>query len=134
MIFYLFLGAFDSEMNMNNQISSNINGSDPGQQFPECLWQLRNWVETDQSPAAIAESNQLQLLFNQLLQSADPDAGYQMRSSLTEIHRLLRLLQRDLIFWQTAKQTKAGRKSQVLATLQSIENFYQLLSLNAGEI
>jgi hypothetical protein len=127
MIFYLFLGAFDSEMNMNNQISSKINDPDPSQQFPECLWQLRNWVETDQSQAAIAKSNQLQLLFNQLLQSADPDAGYQVRSSLTEIHRLLRLLQRDLMFWQTAKQAKAGRKLQVLATLQSIEDFYQLL-------
>jgi hypothetical protein len=135
MIFYLFFGAFGSDNNMNDEISSNINDADLSDQFRQSLANLYSLVEKDDTSAAIASlapeviaaGIDLQKSFDRLLQSADPAAGYQIRSSLTEIHRLLRILNRDLLFWQGAKQSRSVRRAQVLATLQSIEGFYQFL-------
>lgn len=55
-----------------------------------------------------------------------PIAG-KMRSYITEIHRLLKVLQRDLIFWQSAQQTqnRAERRSAILAKLEAIMRFTQ---------
>ncbi len=127
MIFYLFFGAFGSENNMNYEISSSIDDADLPDQFSQSLANLCGLVEKDDPSAAITTGISLQKLFDRLLQSADPAAGYQVRSSLTEIHRLLRILNRDLLFWQGAKQSRPARGAQVLATLQSIEGFYQFL-------
>jgi hypothetical protein len=112
---------------MNYEISSNIDEADFPDQFLQSLVCLRSLIEKDDPSAAIAAGINLQKLFDRLLQSADPDAGYQVRASLTEIHRLLRILNRDLLFWKGAKQSRLARGVQVLATLQSIEGFYQFL-------
>jgi hypothetical protein len=120
---------------MNDRRSHNISDEDLSQSFPDSFilsWQqLYEAVKNDDAEAAIVSAKALQFSFDRLLQSADPVAPYQVRSSLTEIHRLLRILNRDLMFWQGAKQTRAGRGTQVLATLQSIEGFYQVL-ISAG--
>jgi hypothetical protein len=116
---------------MNDRRSHNIGDEDLSESFPDSFilsWQqLYKHVENDDTEAAMVSAKALQSAFDRLLQSADPIAPYQVRSSLTEIHRLLRILNRDLMFWQGAKQTRAGRGTQVLATLQSIEGFYQVL-------
>ncbi len=116
---------------MNDQRLRNVSDEDLSKSFPDSFlfsWQqLYKAVEKDDAEAAMVSAKALQSVFDRLLQSADPIAPYQVRSSLTEIHRLLRILNRDLMFWQGAKQTRAGRGTQVLATLQSIEEFYQVL-------
>jgi hypothetical protein len=112
---------------MNDQRSHNISDGDLSDSFLLSLEQLCKSVENDDSEGAMVSAKILQDTFDRLLQSADPIAPYQVRASLTEIHRLLRILNRDLMFWQGAKQTRAGRGTQVLATLQSIEGFYQVL-------
>jgi hypothetical protein len=112
---------------MNDQRSQNIGDEDLTDSFLRSLQQLCKSVADDNSKEAMALAKILQNSFDQLLHSADPAAPYQVRSSLTEIHRLLRILNRDLQFWQGAKQTRAGRSTQVLANLQSIEQFYLVL-------
>lgn len=126
-IFYLFFEAFGIENDMNNQISHNISDPDLAETFPQSFSRLRGCVEQDDAAGALAAAKTLQNLFDRLLSTADPIAPYQVRASLTEIHRLLRILNRDLLFWQGAKQTRAGRSTQVLATLVSIEGFYPSL-------
>jgi hypothetical protein len=112
---------------MNDQRSQSISDEDLSGSFILSWRQLYKFVENDDAEQAMVSAQTLQTTFDRLLQSADPVAPYQVRSSLTEIHRLLRILNRDLMFWQGAKQTRAGRGTQVLATLQSIEGFYQVL-------
>ncbi len=48
-----------------------------------------------------------------------------MRSYITEIHRLLKLIQRDMVFWQSARQpvTQAQRQSEILSKLNMILQF-----------
>jgi hypothetical protein len=50
-----------------------------------------------------------------------------MRSYTTEIHRLLKLMQRDLIFWHSARQplTRAQRLAEILGKLHMIMQFIQ---------
>jgi hypothetical protein len=50
-----------------------------------------------------------------------------MRSYLTEIHRRLKLLQRNLIYWQTAKQPQVRDRhyTAILADLEAITQFTQ---------
>jgi hypothetical protein len=127
MIFYLFFGLFGSRNDMNDQILHNTGDQDFTEGFPPSLARLHSCVEQDDAVAAFAAAKVLQKLFDRLLQMADPNASYQVRASLTEIHRLLRILHRDLLFWQGAKQTRPSRRTQVLATLQSIEGFYKSL-------
>jgi hypothetical protein len=118
---------------MNDQGAQNISDENLPSSFILSLQQLYKHVANDDPEEAMVSAKTLQSLFDRLLQSADPVAPYQVRSSLTEIHRLLRILNRDLMFWQGAKQTRAGRGTMVLATLQSIEGFYQVL-ISAGSI
>jgi hypothetical protein len=127
MLFYLFFGAFGSKNHMNDQISHSMSDPDLAETFPQSLLRLRGCVEKDDAAGALAAAKTLQNLFDRLLSVVDPNAPYQVRASLTEIHRLLRILNRDLLFWQGAKQTRAGRSTQVLATLVSIEGFYWAL-------
>jgi hypothetical protein len=112
---------------MNYQRSLNISDEDPTNSFIWAWQQLHQSVENDAPPQAIVAAQTLQAAFEQLLQSCDSIASHKARSILTEIHRLLRILQRDLLFWQAAKQTRADRELQVLTTLQSIEGFYRAL-------
>jgi hypothetical protein len=124
--FYLFFGAFGCENYMNDPISPYISDPDLAENFLRSLVQIRGCVEQDDAAEALAAAKTLQSCFDRLLQMADPNAPYQVRSSLTEIHRLLRILNRDLLFWQGAKQTRVGRSTQVLTTLMSIERFHQM--------
>jgi hypothetical protein len=133
MLFYLFFGAFGRKYDMDDQISQYIGDQDLVEGFPQVLARLRGCVEQDEAAGALAAAKTLQGLFDRLLQLSEPNAGYQVRASLTEIHRLLRISQRDLLFWQGAKQTRAGRSTQVLATLVSIEGFYSVLTMNQTE-
>ncbi len=133
MLFYLFFGSFDSKNHMNDQISHNICDLELAETFAEFLVRLRGCVENDDAVGALAAAKTLQGSFDRLLQAVSPDAPYQVRASLTEIHRLLRILNRDLLFWQGSKQTRADRSAQVLATLLSIEGFYQAL-INARKV
>ena len=112
---------------MNYQRSLSTSDEDLTDGFSSAWQQLYQFVEHDDAQQAMVAAQTLQTLFDQLLQSSDPAAPYQVRSSLTEIHRLLRILQRDLLFWQGAKQTRADRGIQVLNTLRSIKDFYQVL-------
>lgn len=54
-----------------------------------------------------------------------PAIAGKMRSYTTEIHRLLKLIQRDLIFWQSARQpdTKAKRQTEILSKMDVILQF-----------
>jgi hypothetical protein len=56
-----------------------------------------------------------------------PGLAGKMRSYHTEIHRLLKLVHRDLVFWYSARQpqTKAQRRSDILAKLETIMQFIQ---------
>jgi hypothetical protein len=112
---------------MNDQLSHHTGDQDLVRSFGQSLIKLRGCVEQNDAAGALATAEVLQGLFDRLLQASDPDAAYQVRASLTEIHRFLRILQRDLLFWQGAKQTRAGRGTQVLATVQSIEGFCEVL-------
>jgi hypothetical protein len=128
-IFYLLFGVFDSKNDMDDKILHDIGDSDPTEAFSLTLVWLKGCVEQNDVAEALTAAQKLQGFFDRLLQMADPNASYQVRASLTEIHRLLRVLHRDLLFWQGAKQaeTRAGRHAQVLATLLSIKGFYQML-------
>ncbi len=115
---------------MDDQTSHNLSDPELAETFPRSLVRLRGCVENDDTAGSLAAAKTLQNLFNRLLQAADPAAPHQVRSSLTEIHRLLRVLNRDLLFWQGAKQTRASRSTKVLATLVSIEGFYCALTMS----
>lgn len=54
-----------------------------------------------------------------------PAIAGKMRSYTTEIHRLLKLIQRDLIFWQSASQpaTKAQRQTDIWSKLNLVMQF-----------
>jgi hypothetical protein len=56
-----------------------------------------------------------------------PGLAGKMRSYTTEIHRLLKLVHRDLLFWHSARQpeTKARRRLDILAKLDMIMQFIQ---------
>jgi hypothetical protein len=93
------------------------------QQFLATLQNVLQLVQRQDVPGAIAASQNLLPLFTELLQITDLEANYQIRASFTEVHRLLRLLQRDLAFWQ---MSKSGDNTRLLATLGSISDFCQL--------
>jgi hypothetical protein len=92
-------------------------------QFLAILQKVLQLVREREVAAAISASKNLLPLFDELLQTTDLEANYQLRASFTEVHRLLRLLQRDLAFWQ---MSKSGDDTRLLATLGSIGEFCQL--------
>lgn len=61
-----------------------------------------------------------------------------IRSYITEIHRLLKLVQRDLIFWQSARQplTKVQRSDDIQSKLDVVMQFsnsiVEALSISGG--
>jgi succinate dehydrogenase flavin-adding protein (antitoxin of CptAB toxin-antitoxin module) len=78
---------------------------------------------------------ELWISFDQLLAAFAPDADRQVRSGLTEIHRLLKLADRDLQFWQSAKQpdTRSQRQQQLLTKLQQIADWEQVFQTTNNE-
>ncbi len=79
----------------------------------------------DRYAAIIADFDRL-ILSAPAYQLPSTTAG-KMRSYITEIHRLLKLIQRDLIFWHNARQpsTKAQRHADILSKLDVITQFIQ---------
>jgi hypothetical protein len=100
-----------------------MSNTEQQQQFLATLQNVLQLVQNQEGPGAIAASQNLLPLFTELLQITDLEANYQIRASFTEVHRLLRLLQRDLAFW---KMSKSGDNTRLLATLGSIADFCQL--------
>jgi hypothetical protein len=100
-----------------------MSNTEQQQQFLAILQNVLQLIQNQEVPLAIAASQNLLPLFNEILQTTDLEANYQIRASFTEVHRLLRLLQRDLAFW---KMSKSGDNTRLLATLKSISDFCQL--------
>jgi hypothetical protein len=100
-----------------------MSNTEQQQQFLAILQNVLQLIQNQEVSLAIAASQNLLPLFNELLQTTDLEASYQIRASFTEVHRLLRLLQRDLAFW---KMSKSGDNTRLLATLASISDFCQL--------
>jgi len=92
------------------------------QSFLETLQQLQEQLNQD------LDASQLQLMGSQLQQQFQQDimsltgeelSGEQLsrwQSCQTEIHRLMRLLQTDFMFWQTSKNPNTSQKR--LATIR----------------
>jgi hypothetical protein len=99
---------------------------DSPQQFIFAIGVLHGLVINDMVASSIEASGNLLLLFDELLQGTDLETDYQIRASFTEVHRLLKILQRELAFWRSAKQSSVIRRAQVLATLGKIQEFSQL--------
>lgn len=105
------------------------------QHFQEMIWTLQQPLDaglsltplqtTDRYAAIIADFNQLMLAAP--VNGLPPTTAGKMRSYITEIHRLLRLIQRGLIFWHNARQPslKAQRHADILSNLAVITQFIQ---------
>lgn len=93
------------------------------------LWRAENPV-----PEAIAaqfeelESYFLQEILTLTDDPLEPKIAYQWRVMQTEIHRLLRLMKTDLLFWQMAvKSGKTPKQTQRLQDyLQKLQAFCQM--------
>lgn len=86
-------------------------------------------LQDESSGLVLTKAQQdLSIAFDQLLAAFAPDADRQVRSGLTEIHRLLKLADRELQFWQSAKQleTRSQRQQQLLTKLQQIADWEQV--------
>ncbi len=86
--------------------------------------QLPMTLQTNQGYSAIELYFQHQIMTTMSAPLPSPVAG-KMRSYTTEIHRLLKLMQRDLIFWQSARQlpTKKQRQADIESKLIMITQF-----------
>jgi succinate dehydrogenase flavin-adding protein (antitoxin of CptAB toxin-antitoxin module) len=109
---------------------ANINLQKICTDFAVCRTSLLELVLQDESSGlALTKAQQdLSIAFDQLLAAFAPDADRQVRSGLTEIHRLLKLADRELQFWQSAKQseTRSQRQQQLLTKLQQIADWEQV--------
>lgn len=108
----------------------NINLQKICTDFAVCRAALVELVLQDESSGLVLTKAQqdLSIAFDQLLAAFAPDADRQVRSGLTEIHRLLKLADRELQFWQSAKQseTRSHRQQQLLTKLQQIADWEQV--------
>lgn len=95
--------------------------------FAVCRVSLTKLVLQDKSNGLLLTKarQDLSIAFGELLDAFSPDADRLVRSGLTEIHRLLRVADRELQFWQSAKQpdTRSKRQQQLLINLQQIADW-----------
>jgi succinate dehydrogenase flavin-adding protein (antitoxin of CptAB toxin-antitoxin module) len=102
-------------------------------EFAVCRAALVELVLQDELDGAVLAKTQgdLSIAFDRLLAAFSPDADRQMRAGLTEIHRLLKVADRDLQFWQSAKQpdNRSQRQQQLLAKLQQIADWEQIFEI-----
>jgi hypothetical protein len=105
------------------------------QHFQEIIWTLQQPLAAGLSMTPLQTTDCYTAItadFDQLILAAPtyrlpPATAGKMRSYITEIHRLLKLIQRDLIFWHNARQpsTKAQRHADILSKLDVITQFIQ---------
>jgi succinate dehydrogenase flavin-adding protein (antitoxin of CptAB toxin-antitoxin module) len=102
--------------------------------FATCRAALNTLVLQDefQSQELAAAQQNLAIAFDQLLAAFSPRANHRMRTGLTEIHRLLKLADRDLQFWQGARQptTRKERQQNLLLKLQQIADWQQVFEVD----
>jgi hypothetical protein len=98
--------------------------------FAICRAALHTLVLGDefQSEVLTEAQQNLAVAFDRLLTAFSPSADHRMRIGLTEIHRLLKLVDRDLQFWQGARQpvTRQERLQNLLLKLQQIADWQQV--------
>jgi hypothetical protein len=98
--------------------------------FATCRAALNTLVLQDELQSGeltLAQQN-LAIAFDRLLAAFAPGADHRMRAGLTEIHRLLKLADRDLQFWQGARQpaTRQARQQSLLLKLEQIADWQQV--------
>lgn len=102
--------------------------------FAACRVALNALVLQDElqhSELSAAQQN-LAIAFDHLLTAFSPLADQRIRAGLTEIHRLLKLADRDLQFWQSAKQpaTRQARQQNLLLKLQQVADWEKVFVLD----
>jgi hypothetical protein len=94
-------------------------------------WILQDSVGPDprQSVEQMYTQQDLALAFGQLLAAATGAEESMVRAALTEMHRLVKLVERDWLFWQSARQpaTRQARQRDLLQKLQKIAEWQQAL-------
>lgn len=103
------------------------------QHFQELVLTIQQDVSADIPPIPLVITRQYEAIDTYFQHQMMATSEYtwpaslagKMRSYITEIHRLLKLLQRDLIFWHHARQpqTKAQRQTEILGKLDTIVQF-----------
>jgi hypothetical protein len=103
------------------------------QHFQELVLTIQQDIGADISPTLLETTRQYEVINtyfqHQMLAMSEypwpPAIAGKMRSYITEIHRLLKLVQRDLVFWHSARQpnTKAQRQTEILGKLNTIVQF-----------
>ncbi len=101
--------------------------------FATCRDTLNALVLQDEFPREdlTAAQQNLAIAFDRLLTAFSPIANQRIRAGLTEIHRLLKLADRDLQFWQGARQpaTRQERQQNLLLKLQQIADWQQVFAV-----
>ncbi len=105
------------------------------QHFQDMVLALQQLMSTELllTPLQTTECyTSIEIYFDQQIVAAPeyllpPAVAGKMRSYTTEIHRLLKLIQLDLIFWHSARQpaTKAQRRLEILRKLDVTMQFSQ---------
>jgi hypothetical protein len=103
------------------------------QHFQELVLAIQQDINSDVSPTTLETTRKYEEIDTyfqcQMMATSDyswpPALAGKMRSYITEIHRLLKLVQRDLVFWHHARQpnTKAQRQTEILGKLSTIVQF-----------
>jgi hypothetical protein len=103
------------------------------QHFQELVLAIQQDISADTRPTPLETTRQYEAIDTyfqrQMMVTSEyswpPAIAGKMRSYITEIHRLLKLVQRDLVFWHSARQpnTKAQRQTEILGKLNTIVHF-----------
>ncbi len=103
------------------------------QRFQELVLTMQQAFSAELAPTPLQAREQYEAIdtyFQQQIMATSDDpwpvaiAG-KMRSYITEIHRLLKLIQRDLIFWQSARRPlpKVQRSDDIRSKLDMVMQF-----------
>lgn len=88
-------------------------------------------IAIDQAdPQAVALVQTLPEQFQVLIASLSPQQQHPVQPILTEMNRLIQLLQHHILLWQSAKQKRPERAAQVQHDVQQLHQFCQHLSQN----
>ncbi len=114
------------------------------QNFQELVVTMQQLFQETQSPTSLQTTQNYQVIETyfqeQVMVTAaiplPPPAAGKIRSYTTEIHRLLKLGQRDLVFWQSARQisTKKQRQADMESKLVMIRQFITALLAELASI
>ncbi|NJK72051.1 MAG: hypothetical protein HC926_01155 [Synechococcaceae cyanobacterium SM2_3_60] len=110
---------------------SQVSGSEASKvvgDLAERLTQVAAAVAEDTDALAAAQA--LPEQFQHLLASLSASQRQPVQPILTEMNRLMQLLQHHLMLWQRAKQKRPERVAQVQHDVQQLQQFCQHLSQN----